>query len=409
MTASSGTRIRTARPRRPPRMLADQARTRSPGVPERLAGRVRRHLHGQRERAPSSWSASPFRSRPGAVLLTADNHNSVNGIREFARAHGATVTYLPFGARPSPGRRRRSRPRSRPRGRAPLRLPGPVQLFRRPPSARLGRARRTTVAGTSCWTHPLTCRRTRSTCRGGTLTSSRSPGTRSSATRRASGRWSPGVRRSPACGARGSPAAHRRRLGRRAAAHAWRGRDRLRGRHHRLPGAARIEIGLRHMRSVGCRRSIGAWRFSRAGCSAACRRCAIPMGARRSVSTVRPTTSIAAAPPVQRARSRRATSWTSGTSRRRPPTGASHFGPAASATRAPARRPAASPRRRWRACSRWAATRVRGSAEPSARQGARRGPRLGRDRHDRARRQPVRRVPRGVRGERRSRPALSPP
>jgi selenocysteine lyase/cysteine desulfurase len=33
---------------------------------------------------------------PGSrYLLTFDNHNSVNGIREFARAKGATVTYLP--------------------------------------------------------------------------------------------------------------------------------------------------------------------------------------------------------------------------------------------------------------------------------------------------------------------------
>jgi molybdenum cofactor sulfurtransferase len=30
-------------------------------------------------------------------LLTYDNHNSVNGIREFARARGASVTYLPVG------------------------------------------------------------------------------------------------------------------------------------------------------------------------------------------------------------------------------------------------------------------------------------------------------------------------
>jgi molybdenum cofactor sulfurtransferase len=36
----------------------------------------------------------PF--RPGdTYLLTFDNHNSVNGIREFARARGATVTYIP--------------------------------------------------------------------------------------------------------------------------------------------------------------------------------------------------------------------------------------------------------------------------------------------------------------------------
>jgi molybdenum cofactor sulfurtransferase len=32
----------------------------------------------------------------GNYLLTFDNHNSVNGIREFARARGATVTYIPL-------------------------------------------------------------------------------------------------------------------------------------------------------------------------------------------------------------------------------------------------------------------------------------------------------------------------
>jgi selenocysteine lyase/cysteine desulfurase len=32
----------------------------------------------------------------GRLLLTADNHNSVNGIREFARAAGAAVDYLPL-------------------------------------------------------------------------------------------------------------------------------------------------------------------------------------------------------------------------------------------------------------------------------------------------------------------------
>jgi selenocysteine lyase/cysteine desulfurase len=32
----------------------------------------------------------------GRLLLTADNHNSVNGIREFARARGASVSYAPL-------------------------------------------------------------------------------------------------------------------------------------------------------------------------------------------------------------------------------------------------------------------------------------------------------------------------
>jgi selenocysteine lyase/cysteine desulfurase len=33
----------------------------------------------------------------GRYLLTFDNHNSVNGIREFAHSRGATVTYIPIG------------------------------------------------------------------------------------------------------------------------------------------------------------------------------------------------------------------------------------------------------------------------------------------------------------------------
>ena len=49
----------------------------------------------------------PF--RPGdRFLLTFDNHNSVNGIREFARARGADTTYIPQRRRPA--RRRRPAP-----------------------------------------------------------------------------------------------------------------------------------------------------------------------------------------------------------------------------------------------------------------------------------------------------------
>ncbi len=39
--------------------------------------------------------AFPFESR-SRLLLTTDNHNSVNGIREFARSRGAAVTYVPL-------------------------------------------------------------------------------------------------------------------------------------------------------------------------------------------------------------------------------------------------------------------------------------------------------------------------
>src|SRR5260370_25054698 len=39
--------------------------------------------------------AYPF-AKDGQYLLTFDNHNSVNGIREFAQAKGAKVTYVPI-------------------------------------------------------------------------------------------------------------------------------------------------------------------------------------------------------------------------------------------------------------------------------------------------------------------------
>jgi len=41
--------------------------------------------------------AYPFRRRT-RLVLTADNHNSVNGLREFARARGARVAYVPMTA-----------------------------------------------------------------------------------------------------------------------------------------------------------------------------------------------------------------------------------------------------------------------------------------------------------------------
>jgi len=39
--------------------------------------------------------AYPF-TAASTLLLTADNHNSMNGIREYARSHGATTLYLPL-------------------------------------------------------------------------------------------------------------------------------------------------------------------------------------------------------------------------------------------------------------------------------------------------------------------------
>ncbi|MFI9646388.1 aminotransferase class V-fold PLP-dependent enzyme [Streptomyces sp. NPDC052040] len=40
--------------------------------------------------------AYPF-SRRNGLVMSLDNHNSVNGLREYARARGATVTYVPVG------------------------------------------------------------------------------------------------------------------------------------------------------------------------------------------------------------------------------------------------------------------------------------------------------------------------
>ncbi|HYJ79183.1 MAG TPA: aminotransferase class V-fold PLP-dependent enzyme [Longimicrobiaceae bacterium] len=43
--------------------------------------------------------AEAYPWEPGVrLLLTADNHNSVNGIREYAAAHGVDVAYVPLGA-----------------------------------------------------------------------------------------------------------------------------------------------------------------------------------------------------------------------------------------------------------------------------------------------------------------------
>jgi Aminotransferase class-V len=96
--------------------------------------------------------AYPF--RPGSrLVLTADNHNSVNGIREYARAAGTPVTCVPLevpAARGCPGVGRRARAAAHPVTR-PVRLPGPVQSVGRPAPAgvdrmgqgpRLGRAAR---------------------------------------------------------------------------------------------------------------------------------------------------------------------------------------------------------------------------------------------------------------------------
>ena len=92
--------------------------------------------------------AYPFGPRT-RLVLTYDNHNSVNGIREFARSRGAITQYVPFCspgelrvddeairqalARPGPARGGHPPP-----PRAPC-LPRAKQLQRRPASAALDR------------------------------------------------------------------------------------------------------------------------------------------------------------------------------------------------------------------------------------------------------------------------------
>ena len=85
--------------------------------------------------------AYPF--RPGdRFLLTFDNHNSVNGIREFARARGADTTYLPSVA-PDLRVDEQLLPRYLTEVGGDhnnlFAFPGPVELLRRPSPARLDR------------------------------------------------------------------------------------------------------------------------------------------------------------------------------------------------------------------------------------------------------------------------------
>ncbi|MFJ5532846.1 aminotransferase class V-fold PLP-dependent enzyme [Streptomyces sp. NPDC093261] len=78
--------------------------------------------------------AYPF-TRRGRLVMSLDNHNSVNGLREYARARGASVVYVPVGG---PGLRldeqrleaaltARPRPLGRGRGHAPGLLAYPAQ------------------------------------------------------------------------------------------------------------------------------------------------------------------------------------------------------------------------------------------------------------------------------------------
>ena len=107
--------------------------------------------------------AYPFGTR--RFLATVDNHNSVNGLREFARARGAATAYVPLEApdlRVDDGSLEVTS--TRPTGPQPLRLSRAVQLLGRQASAGVDRRWPTSVAGTCSWTAPRSRRRAGSTC-----------------------------------------------------------------------------------------------------------------------------------------------------------------------------------------------------------------------------------------------------
>ena len=86
--------------------------------------------------------AYPF-DAGGEYLLTFDNHNSVNGIREFARAKGCPTTYVPIvlpDMRVDEAELASHLERRQPGRPSPVCLSGTIELFRRAASARLDSA-----------------------------------------------------------------------------------------------------------------------------------------------------------------------------------------------------------------------------------------------------------------------------
>ena len=123
-------------------------------------------------------------------LLTFDNHNSVNGIREFARARGATVTYVPVvlpDLRVDTDDLAQALDMARPGRQQPVRLSGSIQLHRRAASAGVDRAGASRKAGMCCWMRRPLRPPTGWISAAGIPTLSTSRSTKSSAIRRASG------------------------------------------------------------------------------------------------------------------------------------------------------------------------------------------------------------------------------
>ena len=288
---SSATRTRPTRPRRPPRRSWSAARA-----------AVLRYFRAPESEYECIFTANasgalrlvgeayPF-GPAGRFLATADNHNSVNGIREFARAKGARTAYVPLESpdlrvdderAPRPARRRRRRTRQ------PVRLPGAVQLLRRQAPAGVDRASPRTGLG-----RPGRRRRVRAD------QPARSVGVDARLRRDLllqavrlsdrAGRAAGAPRRAPPAG---SPVVRRRHRGRgerrgRPRRAAVRSRP-VRGRHGRLPRHPGDRDRAAPRRADRDRRDLAARRGARdVAARPSWGACATPAAARRSASTAR--------------------------------------------------------------------------------------------------------------------------
>ena len=178
----------------------------------------------------------------GRLLLTFDNHNSVNGIREFARARGAARRLRAAdGARAAARSRARSTRCSRQATRATpqsVRVSRAVEFLRRAASARARRERARARAGTCCSTRRRSCRPIALDLRRCSPTSSRVSFYKMFGYPTGVGCLLVAPRApSRSCDGRGSPAAPSTSPPCRAARHILSPRrSRLRGRHAQLPG-----------------------------------------------------------------------------------------------------------------------------------------------------------------------------
>ena len=239
----SATRTRPTRPRPRCTELVERARARVLEFFQR-----RRPTSTSRSSRPNATGAlqlvgEAYPFRPGdRFLLTFDNHNSVNGIREFARARGAETTYVPsVAAGPA---RRREPAAALPDRHAPASTTtcSPTRRSRTSPACSTrssGSSRPTSTAGTCCSTPPPSCPPTGSTSPAGIRTSSRSRSTRCSAGRPASAPARPPRRARQARAALVLRRHDRRRVRAARVVPVRPGAAALRGRHGQLPQPAR--------------------------------------------------------------------------------------------------------------------------------------------------------------------------